>query len=131
MGAPDSGIQAGQGTAGEAPAEALLSSFKTISAPERRRHASVYNYWLSIRGKRDFPALRDLDPLEISDAGPCSVLLQLINGGENAEIRHIGETLKTGVEVERIADAPRPSLLSCIAHKLAIVAISRDALAFE
>ena len=131
MGAPDSGIQAGQETAGPATAEALLSAFETISAPERRRHATVYNYWLSIRGKRDFPALRDLDPLEISDAGPCSVLLQLINGGEDAEIRHIGETLKTGVEVERIADAPRPSLLACITPKLAIVAISRDALAFE
>lgn len=136
MGAPDSGIQTGQATAEQATGEqatteALLSSFKTISAPERRRHATVFNYWLSIRGKRDFPTLRDLDPLEISDAGPCSVLLQLISGGEDAEIRHIGETLKTGTEVDRIADAPRPSLLACIASKLAIVAISRDPLAFE
>jgi hypothetical protein len=115
----------------QATTEALLSSFKTISAPERRRHATVYNYWLSIRGKRDFPALRDLDPLEISDAGPCSVLLQLIGGGEDAEIRHLGETLKADVDVDRITDAPRPSLLACIASKLAIVPISRDALAFE
>ena len=127
MGAPDSGMQPAE----QATAEALLSSFKTISGAERRRHASVYNYWLSIRGSRDFPALRDLDPLEISDAGPCSVLLQLISGGQDAEIQHIGETLKADVEVNRIADAPRRSLLSSIGAKLAIVAISRDPLSFE
>lgn len=127
MGAHNSGMQPAE----QVTAEALLSSFKTIGAAERRRHASVYNYWLSIRGDRDFPALRDLDPLEISDAGPCSVLLQLISGGQDAEIRHLGETLSSDVEVTRIADAPRRSLLSSIAAKLAIVAISRDPLAFE
>lgn len=127
MGAPVPDMQSAE----PATAEALLSAFTAIRAPERRRHANVYNYWLAIRGKRDFPALRDFDPLEISDAGPSSVLLQLVSGGEDAEIRHIGETLKSGVEVDRIAEAPRPSLLACLAGKLAMVAISRDALAFE
>ena len=91
----------------------------------------MLDYWLSIRGDREFPPLHDLDPLQISDAGPCSTLLELIGGGEDAEIRHIGESLKTDVAVERIADAPRPSILSCIAKKLSIVAISRNFLAFE
>lgn len=127
MGAPVANMQTGE----QAAAEALLSSFKTIGASERRRHATVYDYWLAIRGDRDFPTIRDLDPLQISDAGPCSILLELIGGGEDAEIRHVGESLKADVEVVRIADAPRRSLLSCIASKLAIVAISRDALAFE
>ena len=70
---------------------------------------------------RTFPLIRDLDPLQISDAGPCSILLELIGGGEDAEIRHIGETLKADGAVERIVDAPRSSLLSCIAGKLAIL----------
>jgi hypothetical protein len=128
MGAPVTGIEAGEQAVA---AEALFSAFKTISDQERSRHSAVYDYWLGIRGDREFPSIRELDPLQISDAGPCSVLLELIGGGEDAEIRHIGDTLKGDAEVERIVDAPRSSLLSCIAGKLAIVAISRDALAFE
>src|SRR4051794_18319026 len=84
-----------------------------------------------MRRVRHFPPIRDLDPLEISDAGPFSVLLELIGGGEDAEIRHIGQTIKGGVDVSRMAEAPEQSLLACIAKKLPIVAISRNVLAFE
>jgi hypothetical protein len=113
-------------------AETLLTAFKTIDAKERRRHASVLNYWLSIRGDKEFPPLHDLDPLELSDAGPNSALLELLSGGHDAEIRHLGEALRDGDGwPEQIMDAPNPSILSCIAKKLPIVAISRDFLAFE
>jgi hypothetical protein len=119
--------------AGEQPAaETLLTAFKTIDAKERRRHASVLNYWLSIRGDKEFPPLHDLDPLELSDAGPNSALLELISGGHDAEIRHLGEALRDGDDwPEQIMDAPSPSILACVAKKLPIVAISRDFLAFE
>jgi hypothetical protein len=119
--------------AGEQPAaETLLTAFKTIDAKERRRHASVLNYWLSIRGDKEFPPLHDLDPLELSDAGPNSALLELLSGGHDAEIRHLGELLRDGDDwPERIMDADNPSILACIAKKLPIVAISRDFLAFE
>jgi len=127
MGAPGSGTKAAEQPA----AETLLNAFKTISAGERRRHASVLNYWLSIRGDKEFPPLHDLDPLELSDAGPNSVLLELISGGHDAEIRHMGEALRDGDWPERIMDADNPSILACIAKKLPIVAISRDFLAFE
>lgn len=127
MGAPSSGIKA----ADQPAAEALLTAFKTLSAAERRRHASVLNYWLSVRGEKEFPPLHDLDPLELSDAGPNSVLLELISGGHDAEVRHLGEALRDEAWPERIIDAPNPSVLSCIAKKLPIVAISRDFLAFE
>jgi hypothetical protein len=113
-------------------AETLLTAFKTIDAKERRRHASVLNYWLSIRGDKEFPPLHDLDPLELSDAGPNSALLELISGGHDAEIRHLGEALRDSDDwPERIMDADNPSILACIAKKLPIVAISRDFLAFE
>jgi hypothetical protein len=113
-------------------AETLLTAFKTIDAKERRRHASVLNYWLSIRGDKEFPPLHDLDPLELSDAGPNSALLELISGGHDAEIRHLGEALRESDDwPERIMDADNPSILACIAKKLPIVAISRDFLAFE
>ena len=127
MGAPVSGTKAAEQPA----AETLLTAFKTISAAERRRHASVLNYWLSIRGDKEFPPLHDLDPLELSDAGPTSILLELISGGHDAEVRHLGEGLVGEEKVERIIDAPSPSILSNIAKKLPIVAISRDFLAFE
>src|SRR6476469_10668590 len=128
MGAPVTGTKA----ADLPSAETLLTAFKTIDAGERRRHASVLNYWLSIRGDKEFPPLHDLDPLELSDAGPNSALLELISGGHDAEIRHLGEALRGGHDwPERIMDAASPSILACVAKKLPIVAISRDFLAFE
>src|SRR4051794_26968942 len=127
MGAPDSGLEAAE----QPTAESLLSAFKTIDPSERRKHASVLNYWLAIRGDKEFPPLHDLDPLEISDAGPCSILFELIGGGHDAEVRHIGEKLRTDADVARIIDAASPSILSCIGQKLPIVAISRSFLAFE
>ena len=119
MGAPGSGTKA----ADQPSAEALLTAFKKIDAAERRRHASVLNYWLSIRGDKEFPPLHDLDPLELSDAGPQSILMELISGGHDAEIRHMGEALRGDDWPERIMDADQPSVLSCIAKKLPIVAI--------
>ena len=127
MGAPESGIKAAeQGTA-----ETLLSAFRTIKPAERAKHANILDYWLSIRGDKDFPPLHDLDPLEISDAGPCSILLELISGGQDAEIRHLGDGLGEFCSSTRIIDAPNPSILHSIARKLPIVAISRDILAYE
>ena len=77
MGAPESGMQA----ADQVSADELLGAFKRIDAADRRTHESVLNYWLSIRGDKEFPPLHDLDPLELSVAAPCSLLLELISGG--------------------------------------------------
>jgi hypothetical protein len=127
MGAPESGMQA----ADQPDANALLDGLRTIKQDDRARHASVLGYWLSIRGGKDTPSLQDLDPLQISDAGPSSILLELIGGGQDAELRHLGEALRDDVAVQRIIDAPGSSVLHCIARKLPIVSISRDFLAFE
>src|SRR3954466_2882517 len=127
MGAPDSGMQAAE----RPEADTLLSAFRTIASAERGRHARVLNYWLSIRGDKEFPPLHDLDPLELSDAAPNSALLELISGGHDAEIRHLGASLRGDEWPEQIMDAPSPSVLASIAKKLPIVAISRDFLAFE
>lgn len=127
MSAPVPGLQAAE----QSDAETLLNAFKTIAPEERQKHEAVLNYWLSIRGNRELPPLRDLDPLEISDAGPASMLLELLGGGEDAEIRHLGEQLRTGEEVDKISQASRPSLLASVARKLSIVAVSRNFLAFE
>ena len=127
MGAPVSKLEAAE----EQTAEALLSAFKHMEGTERRKHATVYNYWLSIRRNGELPPIRDLDPLEISDASPCGVLLELIEAGQDAEILHVGERLRDGIQVKRVSEAPDPSVLKSVASKLGIVAISREALAFE
>ena len=127
MGAPGSGMVPAE----QPSADGLLDAFKTIDASEKEKHEAVLNYWLSIRGNRELPPLRDLDPLEISDAAGCSVLLELIGGGEDAEVRHLGEQLKHQGDVEKISQAARNSVLSSIARKLSLVAISRNFLAFE
>ena len=67
MGAPDSGMHAAE----QPTAESLLTAFRTIKAAERQKHGHVLDYWLSIRGDKEFPPLHDFDPLEISDAGPA------------------------------------------------------------
>ncbi len=127
MGAPVPKMNA----ADDASAEALLSSLRTIAAGERRKHASVFNYWLAIRQNREFPPIRDLDPLEISDAGAFSILLEMI-GAEDADIRHLGQAIKgDDVEVARLSEAPNPSVLSCIAKRIPVVAACRQAFAFE
>jgi len=59
------------------------------------------------------------------------VLLELIGGGEDADIRHLGQGIKGGIKVERISEAPKPSLLSCIAKQLPLISNSRQALAFD
>jgi hypothetical protein len=114
----------------EATAEGLLGSLRPIAAAERRKHASVFNYWLSIRGDREFPPIRDLDPLEISDAGPFSVLLEMI-GAEDAEIRHLGQAIDGDVEVAKLSDAPNSSVLYCIASRIPVVVACRQPFAFE
>lgn len=127
MGAPGSGMVPAE----QSSADGLLDAFKTIDSAEKQKHETVLSYWLSIRGNRELPPLRDLDPLEISDAAACSVLLELMGGGEDAEVRHLGEQLKPQGDVEKISQAPRQSVLSSIARKLSLVAISRNFLAFE
>jgi hypothetical protein len=115
----------------DSTAEALFAAFTNIAAAERRKHATVFNYWLSIRGDRPYPAIRDLNPLEIPDAGPCSVLLELIGAGDDADIRHLGQALSVGQKIERISDVPSSSVLSFIAEKLPAVATTSRPVAFE
>ena len=49
MGVPVPDMSPDMTAADEASAEAFVSALRTISAGERRKHASVYNYWLTIR----------------------------------------------------------------------------------
>ncbi|HEX2802518.1 MAG TPA: hypothetical protein VHN55_00835 [Sphingomicrobium sp.] len=127
MSAPIPEFEAG----GSPDAGAFLDALNSLAPTERRKHATVFNYWHSIRGNRDFPPIRDLDPLQISDAGPHSVLLGIIDEGADADIRHIGAAIKGSVQAERISEVQAPSLLSCIAANLPAITGSKQPFAFE
>ena len=52
----------------------------SIGTDERRMHVRAYNYWVSLLDGRDFPSIEDLDPANITDFAPNSVLLDFTAG---------------------------------------------------
>ena len=52
----------------------------SIGADERRMHVRAYNYWCSLLEGRDYPSIEDLEPGNIEDFGPHSVLLDFTEG---------------------------------------------------
>jgi hypothetical protein len=106
-----------------------------IGADERRMHVRAYNYWCSLLDGRDYPSIEDLDPGNISDFGPHSVLLDFTEGGDNPATPYIGSAIREecglGDNVRTIADVPGRSLLSRLTdHYLQIIA-NRAPVGFE
>ena len=99
----------------------------SVSDNERRLHVRAYNHWTSLLGKRLLPSIEDLNPEELADFGPNSVLLDFSLGVENPAIVYIGSALREecGIDshVERIADVHPRSLVSRLTdHYLQIIA---------
>ena len=106
-----------------------------IGSDERRMHVRAYNYWCSLLDGRDFPSIEDLDPGNINDFGPHSVLLDFTEGGDNPATPYIGAAIATecdlGEHIKSIADVPSRSLLSRLTdHYLQIIA-NRTPVGFE
>jgi hypothetical protein len=59
------------------------------------------------------------------------VLLEMVGGGEDAGVRHLGHAIRGGVDAKTVSEAPTQSLLACIGKRLPVVAATRDAFAFE
>ena len=51
-----------------------------IGVDERRMHVRAYNYWVSLLDGRDFPSIEDLEPTDVEDFGPHSVLVDFTGG---------------------------------------------------
>jgi len=98
-----------------------------IGFDERRMHVRAYNYWVSLLGGRAYPSIEDLEPENLDDFGPNSVLLDFTAGSENPAVAFIGRSLRqqcnlTG-DIKRISDVPSRSLLSRLTdHYLQIIA---------
>ncbi|PNU01660.1 PAS domain-containing protein [Novosphingobium guangzhouense] len=94
---------------------------------ERRMQVRAYNFWASLLGEKTFPDIADLDPANLPDFGPRSVLLDFTGGLEDPVIPYVGAMLAeecgAGAPIRRITDVPGGSLLSRITdHYMQILA---------
>ncbi|WP_373489436.1 hypothetical protein [Blastomonas sp.] len=110
----------------EADDDALMDPQHSFGTDERRMHVRAYNYWAKLLGNRTFPSIEDLDPENIEDFGPNSVLLDFTSGIENPAIPFIGQALRDECELDDavayLDEVPGRSLLSRITdHYLQIL----------
>ena len=106
-----------------------------IGSDERRMHVRAYNYWVSLLDGRDYPSIEDLDPANITDFAPNSVLLDFTAGRDNPATPYIGAAIRTecdlGDDVASIDQVPSRSLLSRLTdHYMQIIA-NRAPVGFE
>lgn len=98
-----------------------------IGVDERRMHVRAYNHWVSLLDGRPYPLIDDLDPANIEDFGPHSVLLDFSGNAEDPEVCFLGRSLRAECaldsNIRRISDVPSRSLLSRLTdHYLQIIA---------
>jgi predicted transcriptional regulator len=106
-----------------------------IGTDERRMHVRAYNHWVSLLRGRAYPSIEDLDPANIADFGPHSVLLDFSRGIDDPKIAYLGAALReeTGHDksITHISQVPSRSLLSRLTdHYLQIIA-NRAPIGFE
>ena len=106
-----------------------------IGTDERRMHVRAYNYWVSLLDGRDYPSIEDLEPGDITDFAPHSVLLDFTSGPDNPATPYIGTAIREecglGSEIRTIDDVPARSLLSRLTdHYMQIIA-NRAPVGFE
>jgi hypothetical protein len=116
------------GTSRELPPEA-------IGQDERRMQVRAYNHWASLLGDRMFPLIDDLDPANLPDFGPYSVLLDFTAGIENPAVLHLGARLaqECGGQgaITRLSDVPPRSLLSRITDHYMQILANQAPIGFE
>ncbi len=98
-----------------------------VGQDERRMQVRAYNHWASLLGDRNYPSIEDLEPDNLDDFGPHSVLLDFSVGADDPAIQYLGRELadECGAmeEIERLSDIPARSLLSRITdHYMQIIA---------
>ena len=98
-----------------------------IGQDERRMQVRAYNFWASLLTDRDLPSIEDLDPQNLPDFGPNSVLLDFSCGIDDPAIVFLGSKLAaecgSSGPIAKLSDVPSRSLLSRITdHHLQIIA---------
>lgn len=108
-------------------AEEAESSVAAIGSDERRMHVRAYNYWVSLLDGRDYPSIEDLEPGDLLDFAPNSVLLDFTAGRDNPATPYIGAAIRAECDlperVSTIEEVPSRSLLSRLTdHYMQIIA---------
>lgn len=111
----------------ESEEEPRMEAPPEIGFDERRMHVRAYNYWVSLLNGRTYPSIEDLEPENLDDFGPNSVLLDFTAGAENPGIAFLGKALREqtglGTDITSINQVPSRSLLSRLTdHYLQIIA---------
>lgn len=119
----------------EADDEALMDPPQSFGSDERRMHVRAYNYWAKLLGNRVFPSIEDLDPDNIEDFGPNSVLLDFTSGIENPAIPFIGKALRDECDLDEavayLDEVPGRSLLSRITDHYMQILANQAPIGFE
>jgi hypothetical protein len=107
-----------------------------IGQDERRMQVRAYNHWASLLEDRNFPSIDALEPENLPDFGPFSVLLDFTNGIENPGIAYLGAQLAqecdiTVTELKTLADVPSRSLLSRITDHYMQILANQAPIGFE
>ncbi|WP_430386075.1 PAS domain-containing protein [Blastomonas fulva] len=121
--------------AAETDDEALMDPPQSFGSDERRMHVRAYNYWAKLLGNRVFPSIEDLDPENIEDFGPNSVLLDFTSGIENPAIPFIGKALRDECNLDDavayLDEVPGRSLLSRITDHYMQILANQAPIGFE
>ncbi|MXO91490.1 hypothetical protein [Pontixanthobacter aquaemixtae] len=106
-----------------------------IGTDERRMQVRAYNHWASLLDERNFPSIEDLEPGELPDFGPYSVLLDFTAGIDDPAIQYLGAELAsecgTETEIAQLSDVPSRSLLSRITDHYMQILANQAPIGFE
>ena len=108
---------------------------EAIGQDERRMQVRAYNHWASLLGDSLFPQIEDLDPADLPDFGPHSVLLDFTHGIDNPSVRFLGSKLAAECSAQgvitRLSDVPPRSLLSRITDHYMQILANQAPIGFE
>lgn len=108
----------------------------SIGQDERRMQVRAYNHWASLLEDRNFPPIDALEPTQLPDFGPYSVLLDFTAGIENPGVTYLGDKLAAECDVlvselQTLADVPPRSLLSRITDHYMQILANQAPIGFE
>jgi hypothetical protein len=106
-----------------------------VGQDERRMQVRAYNYWASMLDNRNFPSVDQLDPDNLPEFGPFSVLLDFTAAIDNPSIRFLGAELAAECgaagPIVQLSDVPRRSLLSRITDHYMQILANQAPIGFE
>jgi hypothetical protein len=115
--------------------DAAIEAPANVGTDERRMHVRAYNYWVSLLDGRAYPSIEDLNPEDLEDFGPNSVLLDFTAGIENPAVSFLGHRLRLSCDLPEdlgsIEQIPPRSLLSRLTDHFMQIIANRAPIGFE